>query len=62
MQATASSFAGQRVAFAAPQQQRQRVQLGVVAKDSRIGKVPVPVPASVTVTIDGQTVKVKVRL
>lgn len=63
MQSTASSFAvGRAVAFRpAQQQQVQRQQFNVVAKDSRIGKRPVPVPDKVTVTVEGQTVKVKVR-
>ncbi len=60
---TSSSFTGRAVAFRpATQQQTQRQQLHVVAKDSRIGKRPVPVPDKVTVTVDGQTVKVKVRV
>ncbi len=64
MQSAASAFAtGLGVAaFQPATQQRQRVQLRVVAKDSRIGKVPVPVPAKVTVAIDGQTVTVKVSV
>lgn len=60
MQSTASAFVGRAVAFQPATQQRQRVQLRVVAKDSRIGKVPVPVPEKVTISIEGQTVKVKV--
>lgn len=58
----ASAFAGTRLAASqATTARQQRQQLNVVAKDSRIGKVPVPVPDKVSVTLDGQTVKVKVR-
>ena len=62
MQQVASSFAGRTLAFQpAAVQQRQRTQLRVVAKDSRIGKVPIAVPEKVNVTIKGQHVHVKVR-
>ena len=64
MQSASCSFAaGQALAFRPVHQQQhtQRQQLHVVAKDSRIGKVPVPVPDKVTVTIKGQSVHVKVR-
>jgi hypothetical protein len=61
MQCTSSSFVGNALAFQPASQQRQRVQLRVVAKDSRIGKVPIPVPAKVEVKVDGQHVHVKVR-
>lgn len=62
MQAT-SSYMGQRLQAFKPAQRQQaaRQQLQIVAKDSRIGKMPIPVPAKVQVTVDGQTVKVKVR-
>lgn len=37
-----------------------RSSLVVLAKESRIGRVPVPINKGVTVTLDGQTFKAKV--
>jgi hypothetical protein len=58
----ASSFAGQAVVSrpAVARQQRSTVTQ-IVAKQSRIGKLPIPVPDKVQVTLDGNVVKVKVR-
>jgi len=48
-----------RPAAQAPQARRGAV--ATVAKESRIGKVPVRVPKGVTVKIEGQTVSAKAR-
>uniref|UniRef100_A0A7S3VK86 Large ribosomal subunit protein uL6 alpha-beta domain-containing protein n=1 Tax=Dunaliella tertiolecta TaxID=3047 RepID=A0A7S3VK86_DUNTE len=43
----------------APRQSFSRVQLNVVARESRIGGKPIPVPKGTTITVDGLTVKAK---
>jgi hypothetical protein len=61
MSLASSSFTGQALAFRAAVQRQQRSPVAqVVAKQSRIGKLPVIVPDKVQVTLDGNTVKVKV--
>lgn len=61
MSLASSSFAGQALAFRPAVQRQQRTSIThIVAKESRIGKLPIPVPPKVEVTIDGQLVKVKV--
>ena len=57
----ASSFAGQAVAFRPAVQRQQRTTVTqIVAKQSRIGKLPVVLPEKVQVTLDGNLVTVKV--
>lgn len=62
MEATASTFLGQRVqaptAVSLPSRQPSRPS-PIVCKESRIGKMPVIVPAGVTYKLDGQTLAVK---
>jgi len=61
MSLASSSFTGQALAFrpAVQRQQRSSVAL-VVAKQSRIGKLPIVVPDKVKISFDGNTLKVKV--
>lgn len=63
MSLTASTFTGQAVAFRPVSSQPKQRVFGcqIVAKQSRIGKLPVPVPDKVQVTLEGNSVKVKVR-
>ncbi|KAG7673020.1 hypothetical protein Ndes2437B_g01127 [Nannochloris sp. 'desiccata'] len=60
MSLASSSFTGQALAFRPAVQRQQRSPVAqVVAKQSRIGKLPIVVPDKVQVTLDGNTLKVK---